>query len=74
MQVSVERLHHSLLLRLSREAVSCAFHDNELIVSEHLIKLVSVCDRNSLVLAAVDGENFRTPVLGRLREGTHVLG
>lgn len=75
LQVPVERLHHSLLLRLSREAVSRAFHEDEVMKDEHLVKLVSIYDRDSLILAAVDREDSSSPVLvlGRLRGATHVL-
>lgn len=31
-----------------------ALHDNELVVGEYLVELAGVCDRNSLVLGAVD--------------------
>lgn len=57
-QVSVERLHHCFLLGFGGEAVRGAFHDNELVVEQHLVELVRICDRNCLVLGAVDRENF----------------
>lgn len=60
-QVSIERRHHCFLLGFGSEAVGGALHDNELVVEQHLVELVGIGDRNSLILGAVDRKNLCAP-------------